>query len=874
MIPNPKRKVFSSFICMLMLMVACAPENNGWLGKRYHNVTAHYNGYFYANGEINKIEQTLLKGQIDDYNRILKIFPALDSSTAKSYEKESEEAVKMASLAIQRHPHSKWVDDAYILVGKARLYSMDWANAISTFKYVNTKSKDPNARHRALIHLLRTFVEHKEYNNAQAAIDYLQKEKLSKSNLKKFYLEKAYYHQTQNDLDNMVRSLTKIEGLLKKKDRRGRIFFITGQIYQKLGFESEAYNYYKKCLATNPEYEVDFYARLYLAQVAEISKTRDVNTAHKSFKKLLKDGKNKEFKDKIYYEMGIFELKQKDLKEAMGDFNLSIRTGKNKRIDGEAYLRLGEIYYDTLKNFEKSQAYYDSAISSLPKDFEEYEKIKERAKVLDDFVKNLKTIQWQDSLLSMANLDSVSLRKRIDSVLTIKKAEEARNAKKKKRSSLVSIQSNANNNVFANDDGEATEGQNGNESETNNESAGWYFGNQSAMALGQSEFTRIWGAIVLEDNWRRSQRTTKSSPLDVQDQNLNQKPAPENSAAKLDPVDVEYKKLNDEIPRTLNQQQEALSKIEDAYFALGDIYYYKLLEKRNAVSSYKKLLDRFPKSEYAPELLYKIYLINKEIDPSQADPYAKLLKEKYPHSTFAKILINPDYLKQSGEAVEKQKVLYKTAYQQFVNAEYFASLKTIETAEALEETSFIPNLKLLRILIIGKTEDINKYQYELDEFIKNNPDAEVTPYAKKLLETSKQFQQDIEKQKEITYIKSFEESHYFVLVYKKEDKVSNQITSLLENFNNQSFGDLKLKTSSLIFNDEYSLAMVSELPRISYALEYYKTFIDKMPEFAALQNIKISTFVITKDNFDIFYRTKGLDEYVKFFEKNYHPNNQ
>ncbi len=152
--------------------------------------------------------------------------------------------------------------------------------------------------------------------------------------------------------------------LLKKKDKPGRIYFIIGQVYQKLGFESEAYNYYRKCLATNPEYEVDFYARLYLAQVTEISRSKNVNAARKSFRKLLKDNKNKEFKDKIYYEMGVFEFKQKNLDEAIANFNKSIREGTNRRIDGEAYLRLGEIYYDTLRKYELSQAYYDSAINT------------------------------------------------------------------------------------------------------------------------------------------------------------------------------------------------------------------------------------------------------------------------------------------------------------------------------------------------------------------------------------------------------------------------------------------------------------------------------------------------------------------------------
>src|SRR5690606_28593635 len=226
------------------------------------------------------------------------------------------------------------------------------------------------------------YTEHGEFSNARAAIDYLEKAKLSRANHKAFLLEKSYFHQLTGDYDRMVRNLTAADNLLKKRDRKGRIYFIIGQVYQKLGFESEAYNYYRKCLGTNPEYEVDFYARLYMAQVAEISRTKSLAAARKSFRKLLKDSKNKDFKDKIYYELGVFELKQKNLDEAIESFNLSLRAGNNQRVKGEAYLQLGELYYDTLKQFELSQSYYDSAIRSLPPDFENYAAIKERSEVL------------------------------------------------------------------------------------------------------------------------------------------------------------------------------------------------------------------------------------------------------------------------------------------------------------------------------------------------------------------------------------------------------------------------------------------------------------------------------------------------------------
>ncbi len=851
------------------MLNGCSSEKKTWTSKAYHNTTSHFNGYYYANEEVRKIEKTIWSSLTDDYNKILRLYPALDSGLAKSYDKEVQEAVKMASIAIQRHPNSKWVDDCYILVGKARLYSLDWGNAIQTFKFVNGKSKNPNARHLAIITLIRTFTEHKEYNNAQAAIDFLQKEKLSKANQKYLALEKAYLYQELRDYDNMVRNLSTASPLLRKKDKPGRIYFILGQVYQKLGFEAEAYNFYRKCLSTNPEYEVDFYARLYLAQVTEISRSRNVNTARKSFKKLLKDSKNREFKDKIYYEMGMFELKQKNINEAIGFLNTSVREGSNKLIDGEAYLRLGQIYYDTLKNYELSHAYYDSAIISLPKDFEGYAAIKARQGILNEFVKHLKTIQWQDSLLTMSRLDTASLHNQVDSVFAARKklADSKVGKTKKKRFNRIEI-APANNSVFASDEEEGT----------SEEAVDWYFGNSSAMALGQNEFQRVWGAVPLEDNWRRSLRSasTNNAPQD----NIALANTPSNKSDEkvagvaADPAKAQFVKLLTEIPYTDTAKKESLKKIEDAYFSLGDIYNFKLLETDNAVSSYKKLLNRFPKTEYEPEVLYKLYLIYKDTDPTKANQYAELLKAKHPESTYAKILVNPNYLEESLLALEKQKQIYKVAYEYFMEGDYKLSEDRLNEAIALGETAFTPNMKLLSILLIGKTQDIDHYQLALDQFIKTYPEGDVTIYAKKLLDASRSLVSGEEKKKGIQYIRSLEEPHYFVIVYKKSENLSDLASSTLEKFNKTDFNDLKLKTSNLVLNDEYALTFVADLPRISYALEYVQTFNEKLPTFTELRNHKFNSFVITKDNFDIFYRTKGLDEYIQFFDKNYPTENQ
>jgi tetratricopeptide (TPR) repeat protein len=856
--------IYSLFL--LISIISCSPERNTWTSKAYHNTTAHFNGYYYALAEIDKVEDIILKSHTDDYNRILKLYPSFDSSLAKGFKKELEEAVKMASIAIQRHPNSKWVDDAYILVGKARMYDLDWGNAVQTFKYVNTHSEDKNAKHLAIINLIRVYIEHREMNNAQAAIDYLEKASLSKVNKKKFLLEKAYYYQLLDDYDRMVRNLTAADGLLKKKDRRGRIYFIIGQVYQRLGFEAEAFNYYKKCLGTNPEYEVDFYARLYMAQVTEISRNRDVNAARKSFRKLLKDSKNNEFQDKIYYEMGIFELKQHDVKGAIDFLNKSVRSGNNKRIQGEAFLKLGEIYYDTLKNYELSQAYYDSAISALPADYEGYAAIKARQEILNEFVGHLKTVQWQDSLLSLATLDSASLRTMVDSVVAAEqKLAQLKAGKKKKRGNRIEIERRDSN--FFNDSNQP------------NEVAGdWYFDNPASVGSGQSEFRRTWGDIKLEDNWRRSQRMAASisdnEPVVQSSDSLQNRETSTEVEAKADPAEVAFEALDKQIPRTPEARKEALSKIEEGYFHIGDIYNFKLDEKENAVEIYTKLLERFPDSEHEPEVLYSLYLIAKDTDTARAQEYASRLKTEHPTSKFARILINPDYLQESSQVAEKQKALYKRAYAIFDAGHYDSANVVVSNALTMGETSFNPSLRLLQVLIMGKTEDISRYQYSLQEYIKAYPETEQAVYAQKLLEASRQFEKNEEIKKGIQFSAQLDEPHYFVLVYRRGADVSEMTAAALEYFNESYFAQADLKTSHLVLNDQNAITFVSELKDKQAAVEYFRSFSENLPTIPDLRNHKFDNFVITKENFDIFYRTKGLNEYLRFFEKNYQTKNQ
>ena len=844
--------------------MGCSLEQNTITSKIYHNTTARFNGYFYAREKTREVEKVILKSLDDDHNQILRLFPKLDTVLAKSYAKDTEEIIKMASLSIQRHPNSRWVYHDYVYVGLARLYSCDFQNAIQTFKYVNTKSTDINIRHEALIHLIRTFTEQAEYDKADEAIRFLEKEKMNKVNQKNLYLEKAYYGQVRDNYDLMVRSLAKADSLLTRNDRKGRIYFIIGQVYQKLGFGAEAYNYYRKCIATNPEYEIDFYARLNMAQVARLDDSRDIKTVRKQFNKLLTDAKNAEFKDKIYYELGEFERKQNHLNEAIDNYKLAAHAGRNKRIQGTAYLRSGQIYFDSLKKYELAKAYYDSAVSSLPKEFDDYEAIKKRQEILGDFVKYTQTIQWQDSLLVMAELDSTVLRKQLDSTIAVRNKPVIGKKKRKRAASSSSGNSDSSNPFFQSAPGDGTD-----------IGTDWYFSNQSAVGLGQTEFQRVWGTIALEDNWRRSNKAASIGELKDQQVTANEPGQESVDDKKEDKAEDAAVKVFQQLPYTAEQKKQSLAKIEEAYFRLGDLYYLQLNQKQNALELYEKLLGRFPETEYAPEVLYKLYLIAKENPSGVSERYAQLLKDKYPNSTFAKILINPNYLKETSVAVEKQKLIYKEAYTLFTQGNLRLSQDQINLAKAAGETNFTPQLELLEILITGKTEDATRYQFELAEFIKKYPDnSELKSYAENLLASSKSFLEKTEKAKGIRFVNSLDEPHYLVVVYRTEDKITDLFTQTLANFNTQSFKAKNLKTSNLKFNEVYSISFVSELSDRTTAADYFDKMKAHLVKTPSLTNYKFDIFVITKDNFQIFYRTKALDEYLTFFDRNYQTKNQ
>ncbi len=840
---------------VLLALGSCSSEKSTLVSKTYHNITAHYNAYFYANERLKEIEAAINSSYIPNYNRILHIFAPIDSTVVNGMQAQVDEAIKKAALAIQFHKNSDWVDDSYVLIGKVKYYDSKFEEAIETFKYVNTlKEEDQDANHRGLIALMRAYIDHSELNNAIAVSDFLEKKELNKDNLQDLYLTRAYLYQKRNDLDNMVQNLVGAVELMKPREGSARIYFIIGQVYQALGFDAEAHNNYRQCIKNNPNYELSFYASLNMAQVYELARSNDLKKIRRYYQKILKDAKNREFRDKIYYEMGEFEFKQQELELAIEYYKSSVQASvNNNRQKAYSYLKLGLINYDTLKNYAEAKAYYDSTMMVLPHDEPDYEDISERQKILADFVQQLNTIQLQDSLITLSNMDSLELSALLDSVI-VKEERALKAAEEEQRQRQESLNFNRNNNSdpFLN----------------NQTGASWYFYNLSAVSAGQSEFIRKWGNRPLQDHWRRSNKGTRVVPDEeiiadstdaiVVDEQAD--PSAQRAAKKTAYYNT--------IPFTEAQRQIADSLIEVSHYNLGNIYNFQLDEKSNAAETFITMLERYPQTEYKPEILYQLYLIFQDQQDPRSDEFKERLLTEHPNSTFAKTLVNPEFLRENEALALQMQKDYQSAYRLYRQQYYdSAAVFLTQILRSNPDNSFSDNLKLLKILAEGQTGSLHIYRHQLQEFIKQYPDSELNPYAQKLLRTSQELPVKLARLEGAVYQEDLEDNHLFVMVYPRS-WVNQSLTQGMDVFITENFEDTSLTTSSLILDEENAMVLVQFFDDKPRAMEFYRK-IGAQELMEDIPKDEIKSFIISEKNFTIFYQTKDLPGYQSFFNNYY-----
>lgn len=704
----------------------------------YRNTASHYNSYFLAQERFNQVYQNTYLQQKSDFNNVLVVLPSIDSVSMGAFKAELDYVIEKASLPIQRHPESDWTDDSYLLIGKARLHQADYRNAINSFKYLNGNSNELDIRHASLIWLMRSFIEDKNLDQAAFTMDYISKEgdKFSEENIRDFYLVSAHYYRTVNDFDKTAAYLELAVPYVKNKTQKARYHFILGQIYQNKAkegindktvnskkFDSKSYQNYQASIKAHPEYEMVFNAQLNASQVAGTS-AEDVKQAQKYFEKLLKDQKNIEYKDRIYYEMAGFAQKRGKTDEAIQLLQESLnQPSTNSAQKAYTYVRMGELYYGQ-SEYAKANAYYDSALSVSTEQMRNFDEIAKRSEILHQFFDQYDVLQKADTKINLSKMSQAELVSYFEKQIAEEKAQidkEVAAAEKAAKSGKLVNQGTTN--PFAN---------------TANPAQTWYFYNDQAIRQGKNTFVRTWKNRPLEDNWRRSNKVNASiTQTDNSTQTtIDTKNDQQNLYAGVAGVEDRLK----DVPKTKEEITRIQKEIEGALFELGKVYHYQLKEDVNARATFERFIKDFPTNKNIPEALFllrKICLENKTLEKCDVASYEKTLQTKYPESIFAKLISDPNYLEESAANDTIVTTLYKESYELYSAKNYEKAIEKLEKIQSeYPQNNYNAKIELLRIMSASHVESLPVYVEKLNTFVTKYEGSEEQKYAAKLLEAA------------------------------------------------------------------------------------------------------------------------------------------
>lgn len=802
------------------------------LKKTYHNVTAKYNGYFNARIKINDAFIKIDKNIKDDYSKPLPVFKWTDESSGKMSASAAEESIKKSSIVIQRHEISKWVDNCYLLIGKANFLKRDYFTAIQSFQYITSNFSAGDAKPEALIWLIRSYIQLNKLTEAESIIDIAQKDAIVQKNFREeFNSTLADFYIKKQNLEKSIDFLNKSIASSGDKERISRYQYIIAQLYEKNNLMDKASTAFQLVIKSNPPYELSFNSKINSARLFQSNTKGSKKEIEKQLNQLLEDEKNKEFRDQIYFALGSIEEREKKYDQAIGYFikSTSASVG-NSNQKAESFLHIAKIYYTIKEDFLRAQNYYDSTFTLLSKEHPEYEDVQTKKKSLNLLVKNITIIKYEDSLLSLGKLSDKEKERAVSNY--IGKLMELERQKR------------------LNDQLELGNENSFNQNQNNNST--WYFYNTAVASAGYSEFLKKFGKRTLEDNWRRSNKesigefsedTEKSIELDFKD------------------IEKLKKQLLANIPNTPEKIEASELKMVEAYFELGNIYKEKLNDIKQSIHQFEILINRFPENKYHLECLYNLYKEYLAIgNTSKSDYYKNILLTKYPSSLFANIISNPNYSRDLNSPKNNLNVYYESTYDTYKNGNYLETIQRSDSSQNLFPNNVLSSkFEFLSALSHGKLDGKEVLKVKLKAIIEKYPNESVSKQAAKTLE--------ILGEKNIDTLKSINKNapseFYFILTSDGTQDFSN-CRNEIGTFNNQNFSQKRLRCDAQFLNKSKQMIIVRKFDSLQDGLDYITKFEEEKDRIVVLEK-EYDYFLISPENFISLIREQDDKKYIAIF---------
>ncbi|MCF8303838.1 MAG: tetratricopeptide repeat protein [Bacteroidales bacterium] len=868
------------FIIGLSLVYSCSTKRNTFTRRVYHNLTAHYNAYWNGNESLREGVEQMKNNVEDNYYEVLPVYNYGTKQQAQSLNPSMDRAIKKASKVIKLHSmrfsgeeHVRWIDDSYMLMGKAYFYKQEYISARRTFEHIVSKFPEEPIRFNAMLWIAKTGIQMEQWEKARTMLD-LIKSKMDKMEIpeevrKKLPLANAQYHILQDNFDQSIRYLK--AALDYKQDRHieNRCMFILGQIYQQKEDFAQASEYYHKVVKNNPSYTLAFNARINMARSYD-KESGNKELIVEELEKMLKDPKNKEYRDQIYYALAEIALRDNNDTTAINHLQKSVAVSVSNDLQkAMSSQKLAGLYFEK-PNYKMAQTYYDSMMMFLPQDYPSYEKLEERTRVLTNLVDNLQVVERQDSLQKLARMPEKERKAIVDKLIAEYKAEQ----KRKKEQERMQQMNTSSMRGMGSRNMQRGMGSGGGK---------WYFYNPQALSFGHTEFVKIWGDRKLEDNWRLS--TKKAMNFSSGDEFAATSDTTQSDTTELVTDPMKPETYLQYIPSTEEEMEASNQKISNALFNVGMIYKEDLANHQKSSEAFEKLVERYPEYEKILRAYYHNYKNHQRLNnPDKADHFKNKIVSQFPDSEYAKIVQNPNYFKELEKEKERLHTLYMETYNAFLAGQYdMVKMYCNDALENFEDTELKPKFEYLKALSIGKKHGKDTLKVVMNKLVSEYPDSEVAPLASDMLAILFGINQDDEgedgengsgkgvEEEKLKSIYNYEpkSTHFYVMLVDSR-KVKVNATKVKLSDYNMKFNDLDdLNINSIILKDNWHMITINSFNNEQDAMDYYNAINNNEYVFSDIQEGEFHHFVISANNYPVFYRDKDADEYLHFFKSQY-----
>ncbi len=639
-----------------------------------------------------------------------------NESTAQGFDKAEEKSIKAIqkhSMDINGRERNKQIDDAYLLLGKARYYSQRFVPALEAFNFILENHTKNGLKDLARVWQAKTLVRLQNEELAIETLEYLLKNKnLPLDIIEDGHTSMAMAYQAIDSTDLVIRHLDSAVLFSVDSKQKARNLFILGQLYrseQKI----DSSNLYFEKLARFKKAPYRYKIHAQIDRAKNYTQQDSTNQLLSTLQKLIKERENRPYLDELLYQKGVIETQNDSTNTAILDFEKSLRTEQGKEFQKElTYEQLGNIYFDNIK-FEVAGAYYDSIILiTKNKNEKRIRRIIRKRESLEEVIAYESIAKNNDSILMVASLtkpeQELFYQKHIDS---LKKIEEL--AKIKLENSLKTT------NGFGSIDKGNTIGK--------SKGGKFYFYNTSVSGFGKQEFRRTWGNRTLGDNWRLSaKKSVKKNSKEIE--NL----ATANTFDTSKKYELDY--YISRIPTEKNALDSISTLRNDAYYKLGIIYKEQFKEYQLAADKLEKLLRFNPKEKLILPINYHLYKIYANFDELRSNKYKGVVVNNYPDSRYATIILNPDQIA-STEDKHSPEAIYNDAYCDFDFQHYDRASQKVEKAiKQFESEAIISKLELLKAYIQMKTKGTKAFKEALSFVALSFPNTEEGKHAVEILD--------------------------------------------------------------------------------------------------------------------------------------------